>query len=82
MSFSLTETGKESSADKSPPDPDVVYWEYRWEQTDNAEIFGPFDSKQMLEWQEQDYFADGVWCRKVGQNNFYNSKRLDFDLYT
>ncbi|XP_072035113.1 CD2 antigen cytoplasmic tail-binding protein 2-like [Amphiura filiformis] len=77
-----TQSSAETSDTKASLDVDAVYWEYKWEQKDDAELHGPFDSNQMLEWQEQNYFADGVWCRKVGENNFYNSKRLDFDLYT
>ncbi len=41
----------------------------------------------MLEMSEKGEFKEsGVWCRKVddtGANDaFYNSKRIDFDLYT
>lgn len=61
-----------------------VTWEYKWENTDNAEIFGPFTSEQMMAWSEQEYFGSGVYCRRVGQplSSFYSSRRVDFDLYT
>ena len=29
-----------------------VSWEYKWENTDEAEVHGPFTSKQMAEWAE------------------------------
>ena len=29
---------------------DDVMWEYKWENTDEAELHGPFTSQQMLEW--------------------------------
>ena len=63
-------------------DPDKVYWEYKWENKDDADIYGPYQSEQMENWTNQDYFQDGVWVRKVGSGqNFYTSKRIDFSLY-
>ncbi|XP_078063994.1 CD2 antigen cytoplasmic tail-binding protein 2-like [Mustelus asterias] len=61
-----------------------VMWEYKWENKEDAEIFGPFSSCQMQDWVDQDYFRDGVYCRKVGESAsiFYNSRRIDFELYT
>nr|XP_023968318.1 CD2 antigen cytoplasmic tail-binding protein 2 [Chrysemys picta bellii] len=61
-----------------------VMWEYKWENTNGAELYGPFSSTQMQEWVSQGYFKDGVYCRKAdnSQGQFYNSKRVDFDLYT
>lgn len=70
---------KEESDDKS----DEVMWLYKWENTDDAEIHGPYSSTQMLQWTEEDYFPDGVFCKKVNaEGQFYSSKRIDFDLYT
>ncbi|XP_067421816.1 CD2 antigen cytoplasmic tail-binding protein 2 isoform X2 [Emydura macquarii macquarii] len=61
-----------------------VMWEYKWENTSGAELYGPFSSTQMQEWVNQGYFESGVYCRKAdnSQGQFYNSKRVDFDLYT
>ncbi|KAL4658212.1 CD2 antigen cytoplasmic tail-binding protein 2 [Arapaima gigas] len=63
---------------------DDVMWEYKWKNDDSSELYGPFSSQQMLKWVEEGHFKDGVYCRRVGQGNtqFYNSKRLDFELYT
>ncbi|KAK1798367.1 hypothetical protein P4O66_007834, partial [Electrophorus voltai] len=63
---------------------DEVMWEYKWENKENSELYGPFSSQQMQEWVEQGYFKDGVYCRRIDQEGaqFYNSKRLDFELYT
>lgn len=38
----------------------------------------------LQEWVDQGYFKDGVYCRRINQEGaqFYNSKRLDFELYT
>lgn len=86
-----------------------VMWEYKWENTGDAELYGPFTSAQMQvsslllglssptsvilpqfcllslqTWVSEGYFPDGVYCRKLDPpgGQFYNSKRIDFDLYT
>ncbi|TEA38810.1 hypothetical protein DBR06_SOUSAS610181 [Sousa chinensis] len=61
-----------------------VMWEYKWENTGDAELYGPFSSTQMQTWVNEGYFPDGVYCRKMDTpgGQFYNSKRIDFDLYT
>ncbi|KAI5131849.1 CD2 antigen cytoplasmic tail-binding protein 2 isoform X2 [Manis pentadactyla] len=61
-----------------------VMWEYKWENTSDAELYGPFTSTQMQTWVNEGYFPDGVYCRKLDPpgGQFYNSKRIDFDLYT
>ncbi|XP_062264722.1 CD2 antigen cytoplasmic tail-binding protein 2 [Platichthys flesus] len=61
-----------------------VMWEYKWENTDDSEVYGPFTSQQMQDWVDESYFSSGVYCRKIDQegSQWYNSKRLDFELYT
>ncbi|XP_061606597.1 CD2 antigen cytoplasmic tail-binding protein 2 isoform X3 [Phyllopteryx taeniolatus] len=61
-----------------------VLWEYRWENEDKSEVYGPFTSQQMQDWVDEGYFSSGVYCRRLDQegSQFYNSKRLDFELYT
>ncbi|XP_063417016.1 CD2 antigen cytoplasmic tail-binding protein 2-like [Mytilus trossulus] len=67
----------------SKEDSNEVKWEYKWENEDKEEIHGPYTSQQMCDWAEEDYFPDGVFVRKVGADGqFYNSKRIDFELYT
>nr|XP_020461161.1 CD2 antigen cytoplasmic tail-binding protein 2 [Monopterus albus] len=63
---------------------DEVMWEYKWDNDNNAEVYGPFTSQQMQDWVDEGYFSNGVYCRRVDQegSQFYNSKRLDFELYT
>ena len=59
-----------------------VKWEFKWEDTDDAELHGPFTSQEMLDWSEDGYFKEGVFVRKVDSNaQFYSSRRIDFDLY-
>uniref|UniRef100_A0A1A7Y7L0 CD2 antigen cytoplasmic tail-binding protein 2 n=1 Tax=Iconisemion striatum TaxID=60296 RepID=A0A1A7Y7L0_9TELE len=63
---------------------DEVMWEYKWENEDKSEVYGPFTSQQMQGWVDEGYFSSGVYCRRVDQegSQFYNSRRIDFDLYT
>ncbi|XP_077940127.1 CD2 antigen cytoplasmic tail-binding protein 2 isoform X2 [Gasterosteus aculeatus] len=63
---------------------DEVMWEYKWENKDDSEIFGPFTSQQMQDWVDEGYFSTGVYCKRLDQKGtqFYNSKRIDFELYT
>ncbi|KAF3699839.1 CD2 antigen cytoplasmic tail-binding protein 2 [Channa argus] len=63
---------------------DEAMWEYKWDNEDNSEVYGPFTSRQMQEWVDEGYFSHGVYCRRVDQegSQFYNSRRLDFELYT
>ena len=62
---------------------------YKTENTDESPLHGPFTSQKMLEMAEKGEFKEsGVWCRKVDDSSssadttFYNSKRIDFDLYS
>jgi len=59
-----------------------VMWEFKWEDTDDAEVHGPHSSTKMLKWQESGFFDKGMLCRKVGDSSFLDGKRVDFDLYT
>ncbi len=62
---------------------DDVNWEYKSENKEGGEAYGPFTSNQMLERVNDDYFPDGVYCRKIGNTGqFYSSKRIDFEIYT
>ena len=61
---------------------DGVQWEYKTENTDDSEIKGPFSTSQMITWSDDGTFGSGVFCRKYKSGGqFYNSARLDFDLY-
>ena len=74
--------GNENVTQKAEID-DEVMWEYKWENKDDVEIYGPYSNSCMDSWKEQGFFKDGVFCRKVGsEGSFYSSKRIDFDLYS
>ena len=71
-------------------------WEFKWK-TDDAELHGPHTSQKMLDWQvgnllfgfvsifsssqESGFFDAGILVRKVGTEEFRDSKRIDFELY-
>ena len=60
---------------------------YKETNDEDAKLFGPFTSEQMLEMSEKGEFKEaGVWCRKLEEAgsmvSYYNSKRIDFELYT
>ncbi|CAK6961129.1 CD2 antigen cytoplasmic tail-binding protein 2 [Scomber scombrus] len=76
-----TETAEDEEDEKVT---DEVMWEYRWENEDKSEIYGPFTSQQMQGWVDEGYFSSGVYCRRLDQegSQFYSSRRLDFELYT
>lgn len=80
----VMETESSDNAKTETANEDEVYWQYKWENTKNATVYGPYSSTYMLIWNQQGCFGDGVWVRKVGEDEgpFYNSKRIDFELYT
>jgi len=61
---------------------DEVKWEFKWEDKEDAHIYGPHSSSEMSDWVSSGYFKEGVFVRKQTQGGaFYTSKRIDFDLY-
>jgi hypothetical protein len=42
-----------AAAEVEADDEDVVMWQYRLVDADDAELFGPFSNSQMMAWQEQ-----------------------------
>ncbi|XP_047530534.1 CD2 antigen cytoplasmic tail-binding protein 2 homolog [Vanessa atalanta] len=59
-----------------------LQWEFKWTQENSAEISGPHSTEQMNKWSAEGYFKNGVWVRKHGEDSqFYNSNRIDFELY-
>ena len=64
-------------------DEDATKFVFKWKNAPGEELHGPFTAQQMCDWQDDDYFKDGVWCKETGKDGeFYNSKRVDFELYT
>lgn len=58
-------------------------WEFKWEDKEDAKVYGPFPTSQMLQWVNDKYFENGVYVRQCNKSDakFYSSKRIDFDLY-
>jgi len=65
----------------APPVLDEVQWEFKWKAEDE-EVHGPHGSQAMLDWQLEGYFSAGCLVRKVGAEQFLDSKRIDFEIYT
>ena len=42
-----------SSKTDSKSASDEVQWEFKWENTDNAALYGPYGTQQMADWKEQ-----------------------------
>jgi hypothetical protein len=58
-----------------------VMWEFKWEEK-STDIHGPHTTSQMQAWVDQGYFKRPVLVRKCGTDGqFYNSARVDFELY-
>jgi CD2 antigen cytoplasmic tail-binding protein 2 len=58
-----------------------VMWEFKWNEK-STDIHGPHTTSQMQAWVDQGYFKNPVLVRKCGTDGqFYNSSRVDFELY-
>lgn len=62
----------------------TVSWLLKWEDTDGAQVHGPFTNDQMMNWTSNGYFEKGAFVRQVGKQDskFYSTRRIDFDLYS
>lgn len=65
-------------ADDSEP---ALMWEYRLTQNEDDAVLGPFTTEQMSKKADNGDFKENVFVRKVGDERFYSSARIDFDLY-
>lgn len=59
----------------------ILMWEYKLTQDEDAEVHGPFTTEQMQKKVDNGDFKTPVFCRKKGDDRFYTSSRIDFDLY-
>jgi hypothetical protein len=57
-----------------------VLWFYKWRASD-AEVYGPFSTCAMRNWQEGNFFTSEVQVRREGTTTFYPVDRVDFELY-
>ena len=70
---SVTETDEDKEA--------KLMWEYKLTQDENDKVLGPFTTEQMQIKVDNGDFKESVFVRKVGEDRFYSSARIDFDLY-
>lgn len=66
--------------DKTDEEPKLM-WEYKMTQNEDDEILGPFTTEQMSKKADDGDFKESVFVRKVGEERFYSSARIDFELY-
>lgn len=72
--------GSVNDAEQDQTEPKLM-WEYKLTQDENDKILGPFTTEQMQIKVDNNEFKDSVFVRKVGDDRFYSSSRIDFDLY-
>lgn len=68
-------------AAKEEEDEPALMWEYKIGQGDEEVVHGPFTTQQMSSKADNGDFKENVFVRKVGDERFYSSARVDFDLY-
>lgn len=65
--------------DWMPGETKGVTWEYRWAGSGDAgEVYGPFSSTQMQEWQAQGFFSNGIEAKKVGSEDAFTAVPENF----
>ncbi|CAO3671855.1 unnamed protein product [Umbelopsis ramanniana] len=65
--------------DWMPGETKGVTWEYRWAGSGDAgEVYGPFSSTQMQEWQAQGFFSNGIETKKVGSEDAFTAVPENF----
>ncbi|CAF5129972.1 unnamed protein product, partial [Rotaria sp. Silwood1] len=60
-----------------------VLWEYKTDVDSIENLQGPFTTEQMIRLTNMEGKLDKnkVLCRRIGTEQFYSIKRIDFDLY-
>ncbi len=61
-----------------------ILWEYTTDESSTDNLQGPFTTEHMIRLTntEGKLDKDKVRCRRIGTQQFYSIKRIDFDLYT
>ncbi|CAF0733994.1 unnamed protein product [Rotaria sordida] len=77
----ITASITSSTLSNNKNDSSTTLWEYTTD--NNSTIQGPFTTEQMIRLTniEGKLDKDKVRCRRVGTEQFYSIKRIDFDLY-
>jgi len=79
--FSSVNKPASSSADTNTSS--TTLWEYTTNENATENLQGPFTTEQMIRLTntEGKLDKDKVRCRRIGTQQFYSIKRIDFDLY-
>lgn len=80
ISSSVQSTSNNNSTSNSTKE---IRWEYLTDESDLTGLQGPFTTEQMIRLcqTEGKLDQDKVRCRRLGTEQFYSIKRIDFDLY-
>jgi CD2 antigen cytoplasmic tail-binding protein 2 len=57
----------------------TVEWEFQWEGAD--QVYGPYPTAHMIEWQEAGYFDERARIRQVGESEYTNYSNVNFQRY-
>jgi CD2 antigen cytoplasmic tail-binding protein 2 len=68
-------------SEKDVSDESDVMWEYKLTQDENEKVLGPFSTQEMQKKVDNGDFKTSVFVRKIGEERFYSSARIDFELY-
>lgn len=66
---------EETNIDPSENVPEVK-WHLRWDNTEGSETHGPFDTSQMVAWQDSGYFDKGAYVQKATEEGGSDRKSV------
>lgn len=66
-----SDEAKKRSVDDSNP---TLYWEYKWSEGSDAEVYGPYETSLMLQWSKAGYFDAGCWVRQSETSKIQGDK--------
>lgn len=78
VTFAKPQDTATKPADDEEP---ALMWEYKLTQGEDDVVHGPFTTEQMSKKADNGDFKEHVFVRKIGDERFYSSARIDFDLY-
>lgn len=75
------ESSKQNETTDLGVDDSKITWEFKWK-LDDTKCEGPYTTDQMYKWSQDGHFKDGVFVKKFGTDQQFNSSnRIDFELY-
>ena len=61
-----------------------ICWEYKWDDTPEADVFGPYPTGTMIQWSEKGYFKGrAAVARQIDENaaQYTPVTDIDFSLF-